>query len=448
MKNTLGSLTLYTSALCNLKCKYCYIPKNPELLDFDNYLKKSFDGDYYIDLLNKLEDYYDTSVVQEIAMWGSEPSYGFSRCKNIISKILDKYRTIDIISSSSNLTTDCYFEGLKDIIDVALSKGRTFIIKQQISIDGPHWVNDFNRGKGTTDKVIENFDRLLKFIKNTPVGIKYKLSLKPTLHIDQIRKLDTEEKIIEYYKFFEDNFLEKFYSYGLSDDHSFSFVNATYISPYNYTQQDGIDYSNFIKLSYDIYKKGILKYSCPVKRTLRSKNTCSTYNPYGMSCNNPFCGSCFHNIGLLPDYYLCICHRSFSSIYEKYIENASKYSSDYVNNRQFRGLADMKPMCFKIDELPIYFDTFKSYQNSFSTTIVSNFANMVRELATIGQIDKKYADEKEALKVANSYMNFNNLCPKNCSDVTGSISTPSFGTLRLMLNGALDTYLKETPYEL
>ena len=99
MKNTLGALTLYTSAKCNLRCRYCYIPKNPELLDFDNYLEKSFIGDYYIDLLNKLEEYYDTSMVQEIAMWGSEPSYGFSRCSTIISKILDKYKTIDIISS-------------------------------------------------------------------------------------------------------------------------------------------------------------------------------------------------------------------------------------------------------------------------------------------------------------------------------------------------------------
>lgn len=448
MKNILGALTLYTSAKCNLKCKYCYIPKNPELLEFDNYLKKSFENNYYLELLSKLEKYYDMSKVQEIAMWGSEPSYGFSRCCNVLSKILDRYKTIDIISSSSNLTTDCYFDGINDIISILLSKNRTFIIKQQISIDGPPWINDFNRGDGTTEKVIKNFDRLLEFIESSPDNIKYKLSLKPTLHIDQIRKLNTKENIINYYKFFEDNFLEKFYSYRLDDKHSFNFANATYISPYNYTKQDGIDYANFIRLSYEICKEGTLKYSHPIKRTIRSSTNCSTYNPYGLSCNNPFCGSCFHNIGLLPDDYVCICHRSFSSMYEKYIEVAKKYSSDYVNNKQFRGLSNMEPMCFKVDKLPIYFDTFKSYQNSFSSTVISNFSNIVRELASLNQIDNKYASEKEAIRIANSYMNYTNLCPKNCSDVTGSISLPSFGSLRLMLNGAIDVYLKETPYEL
>ena len=35
MKET---LILYTSALCNLKCTYCYIDKNPILKDIDNTL--------------------------------------------------------------------------------------------------------------------------------------------------------------------------------------------------------------------------------------------------------------------------------------------------------------------------------------------------------------------------------------------------------------------------
>jgi sulfatase maturation enzyme AslB (radical SAM superfamily) len=41
------TLTLYTTAVCNLNCSYCYIDKNESLIAIDEMLDKSFIGDYY-----------------------------------------------------------------------------------------------------------------------------------------------------------------------------------------------------------------------------------------------------------------------------------------------------------------------------------------------------------------------------------------------------------------
>ena len=37
----------YPTATCNLKCRYCGIDKNPILLQIDDALGESFEGDYY-----------------------------------------------------------------------------------------------------------------------------------------------------------------------------------------------------------------------------------------------------------------------------------------------------------------------------------------------------------------------------------------------------------------
>ena len=36
------NLILYTTAICNLKCTYCYIDKNPALQKIDKILDESF----------------------------------------------------------------------------------------------------------------------------------------------------------------------------------------------------------------------------------------------------------------------------------------------------------------------------------------------------------------------------------------------------------------------
>lgn len=52
-KNEFNTLTLFPTGICNLKCRYCGIDKNPALLEIDNKLAESFQGDYYIKQIRK-----------------------------------------------------------------------------------------------------------------------------------------------------------------------------------------------------------------------------------------------------------------------------------------------------------------------------------------------------------------------------------------------------------
>lgn len=47
-------LILYSTAVCNLKCTYCFIDKNPALVKIDNILHESFQGDYYFDFAKEV----------------------------------------------------------------------------------------------------------------------------------------------------------------------------------------------------------------------------------------------------------------------------------------------------------------------------------------------------------------------------------------------------------
>ena len=64
---------------------------------------------------------------------------------------------------------------------------------------------------GTTKKCLENLRIFLqRYPLEKPENVIVTFSIKPTLSVETILDLDSKEKIIEYYKFFEDNFYNKF----------------------------------------------------------------------------------------------------------------------------------------------------------------------------------------------------------------------------------------------
>ena len=62
---------LYSTAVCNLNCTYCYINKNKGLSAIDRVLAGSFaDPDYYFDFIR---DYFPhRGDLQNLEIWGAE----------------------------------------------------------------------------------------------------------------------------------------------------------------------------------------------------------------------------------------------------------------------------------------------------------------------------------------------------------------------------------------
>ncbi len=133
--------------LCNSNCKYCY-EKSMKEAELGNDLKDKFEFDFttpekskvsLVDLKQFLNEKEDVLV-----FYGGEPLTEIDRIKEIIDNIKLPFRM-----QTNGL--------LLDKLDIKYLKK---IDKILISIDGTKERTDFNRGKGTYDKIISNIKKI------------------------------------------------------------------------------------------------------------------------------------------------------------------------------------------------------------------------------------------------------------------------------------------------
>ena len=164
-----NSLVLYTTAVCNLNCRYCFIDKNPALKQIDNFLDDSFlaSPEYYFQFAKKM---FLKDKLEEVQFWGGEPFLGMHRAYPTVTKLIDYYPNLRRFLVSTNFVSSCFFEEFYGLINVLNQHpGRTFEFSLQLSIDGPTNINDLNRGQGVTPKFIENFTKLIQGLQNSDI---------------------------------------------------------------------------------------------------------------------------------------------------------------------------------------------------------------------------------------------------------------------------------------
>lgn len=124
--------------ICQLKCKYCFreYNKKPELI---KYLGE--------DINNLLQKYPE---ILTISFLGGEPLLFEKEIRNIIDATKHRIKKYIITTNGLNLTE----QNIKYFIDNH--------VQINISLDGNREDNDFNRGAGVYDKVIENIEILYK----------------------------------------------------------------------------------------------------------------------------------------------------------------------------------------------------------------------------------------------------------------------------------------------
>ena len=204
------TVVLYPSATCNLKCSYCNIHKNEALFEIDKYLEESFENDYYFKRIVKYFPHkYQLKLIET---WGGEPFLHMERIHNLLRQLIEYYPYLDSFFSSTNFSFPEWNDKVFDLIKVFSEyPERKFYLQIQLSCDGPLDINDKGRGMGTTKKCLENLQIFLqRYPLEKPENVIVTFSIKPTLSVETILDLNSKEKIVEYYKFFEDNFYSKF----------------------------------------------------------------------------------------------------------------------------------------------------------------------------------------------------------------------------------------------
>lgn len=433
-----NTAVLYPCGTCNLKCHYCGIDKNPILAKIDDALGESFKGDYYI---NQFRKYFpDSYSLKRIETWGGEPFLKMERVHHILNQVIQEYPYFEEMFSSTNFSypewPDKFFGLMKQFEAYA---PRKFEYSLQLSLDGPTEINDFNRGEGVTEKCRANFEILLKRLPlELPDNVTLNIFFKPTLDNTSIKKLDTKEKIIDYYKFFEE-WYEKLYAIKVPNVRpALAIPNTAVPSPV--TKEDGKLFAQLCKHCMEIEnenaEKQIFQYYKRITPYAKEQRQC----PYAQySVRHYVCGSGSTLIGFMPNGLISTCHEGFTHFYEDYkkaaltsprlLEGATINFDAFINEQGSK-------YCLSPEQYEDYEKFMAQYVAPGTTARLVNITGLIMALAMADQIDRKYRDEYEANLAAVFIQNHTPYCIKDNYNTTGSFITIPMGLLKLLLNGA------------
>lgn len=445
--NERNTIVLYTCGVCNLNCRYCTIDKNPSLKQIDNLLEESFQGDYYF---NRIKEYFPRKdQLRRVETWGGEPFLKMERIYPLIHKLIEYYPYFNEMFSSTNFAYDEWFDKFMGLMDCfAAYPYRHFTYCLQLSVDGPEYINDVNRGNGVTSKCISNFDKLVNFIKEGkfPSNVELNCVLKGTWDADCIRKLNNKEKLIEFFQFYEDAYINKIQVLNMPNiKMNPSIPNAAVPAPI--TKEDGEIFANLVKLCREIEQENTVYQYFKYYRVITpfADNICFTCNGY-CSEGRHNCGSGSSMLGLLPHNLVSACHEGFVQLVEQYKEFAATRPDQALSVTLDKFIADHPvPMCTTDDGYRLHEQKMQCYNVINQTMQLSSTVDMIIALAMAGQIEPLYLKEENAFFAA-SYMAANTaFCIKNNYAVTGSFILESVDLYKLFLNGALQYLIQGGP---
>lgn len=460
MRNTeITACTLFTTALCNLNCAYCYIckDKNGGLQQIDNDLAKDFQENKYI---KQLLDYDENlaNTLQQITLWGGEPFLHMERFIEQIDNWFKTFPNLCKIDSSTNFT----IKNQSKIIELLLHKiaenyiikdGKKFLFQLQLSIDGYYEMNEVSRGKGVTNLFLQNWKELLDIVYDYN-KIDFQLHIKPTLAKSCFHFLDTEEKCYNWFQYLND----ELYVPYLNSSAKFQFFLAPFncACPTEWTKEDGIQFAKIVQ--------NIMNISSQIKETLVgwandndyffvSSHICRMVEEMHINsleeltnilkapCGPGHCGVFTGCIVPIPHDTFTMCHRG---LFDNYV--------DYCNNLNLRDeLNGLSTKYFKHHNVKDWLYTkeelhkMQDIMNQLfcpNTIAYTDFITIIREYAIAGLIDEKYKNPLN-IEPTLGYFLHNSYCVQDAYIMNGSWVTRSFLEVPLFYNGVMDLVMQQ-----
>lgn len=427
---------LYSTAVCNLNCTYCYINKNKGLNAIDKLLADSFtDPDYYF---NFIRDYFPhRGDLQELEVWGGETFMHMERVFPTLHKLIEFYPFFRRFFASTNFSYNEWTDKVYALLgQFAQYTPRRFDVTIQLSLDGPQEITDATRGRGTTAKCLKNFDRLLSRADEIPDNVNVCLAFKPTLSVDTMYRLDSKEKIVDYYHFFED-LIQKVVELGrpnLVVNHPVPNIGV----PAPAGKADGEFFAALVRNCREIERDNLFRFYqeiTPFSTNVRPKDE----HTYNYPCFN--CGTGNKNVGFLPNRLISSCHNGFVDILEDYEKNYLANPESSIDPKLFQPTHNK--FTHTEADYPAYERQVSHYNVPGSMCRMGCLAGFIRTLAIAGEIEKKYATEEGAVRGAELYQSCTCNCLRDNYMVTGSTCLQPEGMIKLLLNGAVDYIMQD-----
>lgn len=247
-----NNISLFFSADCNMKCKYCDMNNyNIDLKQYNNKIRQSIEsGDCVKNIIDKYGFLKDEII--ELSFWGMEPTINIDLYDKIVIPLLDYYTNINSFMFSTNAFLG--YNSIHNFIRSLENYSRPITFKLQFSLDGPEWINDNSRRKGATERTIKMIKDIIinnQDLKNCSLDLFIKSTL--DCHFMEILNQDIN-KIYEFYDFFNNIKIE---CASLNKSERIStpcLAMPTLVVPHYHTIKDGYILRDFIRNIYDIDK--------------------------------------------------------------------------------------------------------------------------------------------------------------------------------------------------
>ena len=379
------NITLFSTALCNLKCNYCYINKCQNLKNVDNQIQENLKNSF-----NQVIKYEPNikNNLKTITIWGGEPILYLERIIEILPQYINYFPNLKNFFISTNFTLDNEIEQLMKFIIFLQQYKRPFNINLQLSIDGYKEMNDSQRGLGSTDKFIENFKQL-SVIKYNQTYINLQVFNKPTLSSNNLNYLLSLDQCKEWYNFFNSfHKIDKIWQYRNSP--------WNFAEPYQYTKQDGEKYYQICNNLLQLHK------TIPEVLLLSKKSLCRD------------CGVIPHNLTPIGQNNFIPCHKGWF---------------DDLDHQVILSKEELKEL-----QLNILFAR-EDYEQKLENDLIDLIINNT-------EIDNKYKDKDIILPTLILFKN-KQYCPYNNHQVTGKWNKFSSNLIPLYYNGAIDLIMQQ-----
>ena len=458
-------ITVFTTALCNLNCSYCYIckDKNGGLKQIDDDLQKCFDENFYIKQVLDIDPNCHNSI-DTISLWGGEPFLGIYRFIDHIPDFFKNFPNITTIDFSTNMSLSDHPERLCDLVQVieknyyllnASQKKQKIRISGQISIDGYKEMNDTTRGLGVTDKIYQNWEKFVNMVDFDKSKIFFHFTTKSTFSKDSWHFVDTAEKAFKWCESFDKNLYQPWRKSKCKVIYEHGFWNNA--MPSEYSQKDGLKYAEVTKAFVDAYEKvhnelpSFKNYKTIVAEALGpvgllEENYQKDFSllTKSMSCKKcgMGCGVFSYNLVPIPNGKFTMCHRGLFDSYTDYINNMNQ--QEHLN-----GLANLwssidakKYWIFDKEEILQMHNTINKLYEYTNYTFYTDLIQQVKNYADSGLIDSKYQNISE-IEPTVSILLSRSQCIQDCFIFGGSWTTRTPLEIPLFYNGSMDLIVNE-----
>lgn len=376
-----SNLSLYFSSDCNMACQYCQINKHKPCMAANNAVirEKMASGEYAQNIIKRFAPLKDT--INHISLWGMEPTINADLFRQSVFPLLDEYQNVTSIMFSTNSWLGygriwSFIEALDEYNRA--HDGRNLKLDLQISLDGPAWINDLSRRKGTTDNTLHTIRELVTRLPHD-ITVPVYMHTKPTLDVSFMREMVADNsKLLEWYHFF-DNLQDEMLK--LCDNPQLQLALnqlPTLVNPGMHTQEDGRTLAAFIRALRAIDDSQFKYYKHPlITQVLRGfDDACGVNNHisamYWGSCS---AGRTTANVDVNGELYSC--HGLFAYSYMQ---------PDASITRAHTTAKDHNPV--RLQYVDLLWSEYPESRRAFAEIII-------RSLAESGQIDACYKTDKQ-----------------------------------------------------